>query len=122
MRCAVDARRTRCCGFARQTERAFCDSRSIRIPRGEFGYGGCVRQPGSIVGLAFTNYFLVSHAFLWNPTTVMQPLADLRGNASLAQAINADGTAVGWSYDAGGVRHTVKWDASGSLTDLNPSG
>ena len=52
----------------------------------------------------------------------MQALDDLGGNASLAQAINADGTAVGWAYDAGGVLHAVKWDPSGSLTDLNPSG
>jgi probable HAF family extracellular repeat protein len=81
-----------------------------------------INQAGTIVGFAFTNDFLVSHAFIWNSTTGMQPLADLGGNASLAQAINADGTAVGWSYDAGGVLHAVKWDASGSLTDLNPSG
>jgi probable HAF family extracellular repeat protein len=52
----------------------------------------------------------------------MQPLADLGGNASLAQAINADGTVVGWAFDAASVLHAVKWDASGSLTDLNPSG
>src|SRR2546421_728204 len=39
-----------------------------------------------------------------------------------ASAINADGTAVGWSYDAAGLLHAVKWDASGVLTDLNPSG
>jgi probable HAF family extracellular repeat protein len=81
-----------------------------------------INQAGTIVGFAFTNDFLVSHAFIWNSDTGMQPLADLGGNASLAQAINADGTAVGWSYDAGGVLHAVKWDASGVLTDLNPSG
>jgi probable HAF family extracellular repeat protein len=52
----------------------------------------------------------------------MQALDDLGGNASLAQAINVDGTAVGWAFDAGGVLHAVKWDASGSLTDLNPAG
>jgi probable HAF family extracellular repeat protein len=52
----------------------------------------------------------------------MQALADLGGNASLAQAINADGTAVGWSFDAGAVLHAVKWDASGLVTDLNPPG
>src|SRR5205814_5800545 len=49
-------------------------------------------------------------------------LVDLGGDVSLAQAINADGAAVGWSYDAGGVLHAMKWDASGALTDLNPSG
>jgi len=81
-----------------------------------------INQAGTIVGFAFTNDFLISHAFIWNSATGMQPLADLGGNASLAQAINTDGTAVGWSYDAGGVLHAVKWDASGSLTDLNPSG
>jgi probable HAF family extracellular repeat protein len=81
-----------------------------------------INQDGTIVGFAFTNDFLISHAFIWNSATGMQPLVDLGGNASLAQAINADGTAVGWSYDAGSVLHAVKWDASGVLTDLNPSG
>ena len=52
----------------------------------------------------------------------MQPLGDLGGDASLAQAINTDGTAVGWSYDPAGVLHAVRWSASGTLTDLNPSG
>ena len=43
----------------------------------------------------------------------MQPLTDLGGDASLAQAINTDGTAVGWSYDPAGVLHAVRWSASG---------
>jgi len=81
-----------------------------------------INQAGTIVGFAFTNDFLTSRAFMWHSDTGMQPLIDLGGNASLAQAINTDGTAVGWSYDGGGVLHAVKWDASGSLTDLNPSG
>jgi probable HAF family extracellular repeat protein len=81
-----------------------------------------INQDGTIVGFAFTNDFLISRAFIWNSATGMQALDDLGGNASLAQAINADGTAVGWSYDTGGVLHAVKWDASGVLTDLNPSG
>src|SRR5215472_11621705 len=81
-----------------------------------------INQAGTIVGFAFTNDFLVSRAFIWHSDTGMQALDDLGGNASLAEAINADGTAVGWSFDAGGVLHAVKWDPSGSLTDLNPSG
>ena len=81
-----------------------------------------INQAGTIVGFAFTNDFLASRAFIWKSDTGMQALADLGGNASLAQAINATGTAVGWSFDAGAVLHAVKWDASGSLTDLNPSG
>jgi len=81
-----------------------------------------INQDGTIVGFAFTNDFLISRAFIWNSDTGMQALDDLGGNASLAQAINVDGTVVGWSYDAGGVLHAVKWDASGALTDLNPSG
>jgi probable HAF family extracellular repeat protein len=81
-----------------------------------------INQKGTIVGFAFTNDFLTSHAFIWNSDTGMQPLADLGGNASLAQAINADGIAVGWSYDTVGVLHAVKWDASGALIDLNPPG
>jgi probable HAF family extracellular repeat protein len=81
-----------------------------------------INQAGTIVGYAFSNDFLTSRAFIWRSDTGMQPLADLGGNASLAQAINADGTAVGWSYDAIGILHAVKWNASGSLTDLNPAG
>lgn len=81
-----------------------------------------INQDGTIVGFAFTNDFVSSRAFIWHSDTGMQALDDLGGNASLAEAINADGTAVGWSFDAGGVLHAVKWDASGSLTDLNPSG
>jgi probable HAF family extracellular repeat protein len=81
-----------------------------------------INQTGTIVGFAFTNDFVTSRAFIWNSDTGMQPLADLGGNASLAQAINSDGTVVGWSYDIVGVLHAVKWDASGVLTDLNPSG
>ena len=81
-----------------------------------------INQAGTIVGFAFTNDFLISRAFIWSSDTGMQALADLGGNASLAQAINADGTAVGWSFDTGGVLHAVKWDPSGSLTDLNPAG
>ena len=81
-----------------------------------------INQAGTIVGFAFTNDFLISRAFIWNSDTGMQPLVDLGGNASLAQAINAEGTVVGWAFDAASVLHAVKWDASGSLTDLNPSG
>src|SRR5262249_52181707 len=81
-----------------------------------------INQAGTIVGFAFTNDFLTSRAFIWNSDTGMQPLVDLGGNASLAQAINADGIAVGWSFDTVGVLHAVKWDASGSLIDLNPPG
>jgi probable HAF family extracellular repeat protein len=81
-----------------------------------------INQAGTIVGFAFTNDFLSSRAFIWKSATGMQPLADLGGDASLAQAINTDGTAVGWAFDAAGTLHAVKWDASGSLTDLNPSG
>jgi probable HAF family extracellular repeat protein len=81
-----------------------------------------INQAGTIVGFAHTADFLTSRAFIWRSDTGMQPLADLGGDASLAQAINADGTAVGWSYDAAGVLHAVRWSASGTLTDLNPSG
>ena len=81
-----------------------------------------VNQTGSIVGFAFSSDFLTSQAFIWRSDTGMQPLADLGGGASLAQAINADGTAVGWAYDSTGVLHAVEWSASGSVTDLNPPG
>jgi probable HAF family extracellular repeat protein len=81
-----------------------------------------INQAGSIVGFAFSADFLTSRAFIWRSDTGMQPLADLGGGASLAQAINADGTAVGWAYDPVGVLHAVRWSASGSLTDLNPAG
>jgi probable HAF family extracellular repeat protein len=81
-----------------------------------------INEAGSIVGFAFTNDFLVSRAFVWHSATGMQALADLGGNASLAQAINVDGITVGWSFDTLGVLHAVKWDASGTLTDLNPPG
>jgi probable HAF family extracellular repeat protein len=81
-----------------------------------------INEAGTIVGFAFTNDFLVSRAFIWHSDTGMQALADLGGDASLAQAINTDGIAVGWSFDPAGVLHAVKWDASGTLTDLNPSG
>ncbi len=80
-----------------------------------------INQAGTIVGFAHSADFLVSRAFIWHSDTGMQPLADLGGNASLAQAINTDGTAVGWSYDPAGVLHAVRWSASGTLTDLNPS-
>ena len=79
-----------------------------------------INQAGTIVGFAFTNDFLISRAFIWKSDTGMQALDDLGGNASLAQAINADGTVAGWSFDPAGVLHAVKWDASGVLTDLNP--
>ena len=59
-----------------------------------------INQAGTIVGFAFTNDFLISRAFIWKPNTGMQALDDLGGNASLAQAINADGTAVGWSFES----------------------
>src|SRR5262245_19881323 len=81
-----------------------------------------INQAGTIVGFAFTNDFLVSRAFIWRSATGMQALTDLGGNASLAQAINTDGIAVGWSFDASGILHAVKWDATGSLIDLNPAG
>lgn len=81
-----------------------------------------INRSGSIVGFAFSADFLISRAFIWRPDTGMQPLPDLGGNASLAAAINADGTAVGWSYDPAGLLHAVRWSASGLLTDLNPPG
>ena len=81
-----------------------------------------INQAGTIVGFAFTNDFVTSHAFIWNSDRGVQPLTDLGGNASLAQAINTEGSVVGWSFDAGGVLHAVEWSPSGSLTDLNPAG
>ena len=81
-----------------------------------------INQTGLIVGFAFTSDFLTSRAFIWRSETGMQPLADLGGGASLAQAVNAAGTVVGWAYDPDGILHAVEWDASGSLTDLNPPG
>ncbi|MBA3963932.1 MAG: hypothetical protein H0X40_18810 [Chthoniobacterales bacterium] len=81
-----------------------------------------INQAGTIVGFAFGGDFLLSQAFIWRPDTGMQPLTGLGGNASLAQAINTDGTAVGWAYDPAGILHAVRWSASGSLTDLNPPG
>lgn len=81
-----------------------------------------INQAGTIVGFALSADFLTSRAFIWRSDTGMQPLSDLGGNASLAQAINTEGTAVGWAYDPAGVLHAVRWSASGSLTDLNPSG
>lgn len=93
-----------------------------RLPGLPSALANDINQAGTIVGFAFTNDFLISRAFIWNSDTGMQALADLGGNASLAQAVNADGTTVGWSYDAAGVLHAVKWDATGLLTDLNPPG
>lgn len=93
-----------------------------RLPGLPSALANDINQAGTIVGFAFTNDFLVSRAFIWNSDTGMQALADLGGNASLAQAVNAEGTAVGWSYDTVGVLHAVKWDATGLLTDLNPPG
>ena len=81
-----------------------------------------INQAGTIVGFAFTNDFLDSQAFIWHSDTGIEALADLGGGASLAAAINAGGTAVGWAFDTSGVLHAVKWDPSGSLTDLNPAG
>jgi probable HAF family extracellular repeat protein/YD repeat-containing protein len=81
-----------------------------------------INQSGTIVGFAFSSDFLVSRGFIWRSDTGMQPLADLGGDASLAQAVNADGTTVGWAYDPAGVLHAVQWSAAGTLTDLNPPG
>ncbi|HEY3520533.1 MAG TPA: hypothetical protein VGK80_05765 [Rhodanobacteraceae bacterium] len=81
-----------------------------------------INDSGAIVGFAFTNDFLSSRAFVWHADTGMQALADLGGDASLAQAINAAGMAVGWAYDPAGILHAVRWDASGAITDLNPPG
>lgn len=81
-----------------------------------------INQEGTIVGFAHSADFLVSRAFIWRSDTGMLPLPDLGGDASLAQAINADGAAVGWSFDAAGILHAVRWSASGELTDLNPDG
>lgn len=81
-----------------------------------------INNSGIIVGFAFTNDFLTSQAFTWRRDTGMKALTDLGGNASLAQAINAAGTTVGWSYDAAGILHAVRWDETGTLTDLNPPG
>ncbi|MFT3898534.1 MAG: hypothetical protein QM719_12745 [Thermomonas sp.] len=81
-----------------------------------------INDAGTIVGFAFTNDHLKTRAFAWREGSGMRALADLGGDASLAQAINASGTIVGWSYDAGGVLHAVRWDATGAITDLNPPG
>lgn len=93
-----------------------------RLPGLSSALANDINQAGTIVGFAFSADFLISRAFIWQSETGMQPLTDLGGNASLAQAINSEGTAVGWSYDPAGVLHAVRWNASGELTDLNPSG
>lgn len=81
-----------------------------------------INQTGTIVGFAFSSDFLTSRAFIWRSDTGMQPLADLGGDASLAQAVNVDGTVAGWAYDSAGILHAVQWSAAGILTDLNPAG
>src|SRR5260221_3095302 len=52
-----------------------------------------INEAGAIVGSAFGSDFVLSQAFIWRSDTGMQALSDLGGGASLAQAINADGTA-----------------------------
>lgn len=81
-----------------------------------------INDDGAIVGFAFTNDHLHARAFAWREATGMQALDDLGGDASLAQAINASGTSVGWSYDASGILHAVSWNSAGHVTDLNPPG
>jgi probable HAF family extracellular repeat protein len=81
-----------------------------------------INDAGAIVGFAFTNDHLQARAFAWDAADGMRALDDLGGDASLAQAINADGTIVGWSYDAEGILHAVSWNATGQITDLNPPG
>lgn len=81
-----------------------------------------INDAGAIVGFAFTNDHLHTRAFVWREGTGMQALEDLGGDASLAQAINAAGTSVGWAYDASGILHAVSWNSAGQVTDLNPPG
>jgi len=81
-----------------------------------------INQAGTVVGYALSADQITSHAFVWTDATGIQPLPDLGGGASMAQAINSSGAAVGWAADPFGVTHAVMWSPSGVLTDLNPSG
>lgn len=96
------------------------ESREPSWFREHIGQG--INNAGTIVGFSISANFLNSHAWIWTAAGGIKPLADLGGGASLAQAINTSGVAVGWAFDANGLEHAVRWSATGVLTDLNPPG
>jgi probable HAF family extracellular repeat protein len=61
----------------------------------------------------------ISHAFRFVPGVGMHDLGTLGGNRSSAEAVNSEGTAVGWSTIPGGATRACLWTTVGDILDLN---
>ena len=80
-----------------------------------------INVSGTVVGFGMTAFFARSHAFTWTRSGGIKPLADLGGLGSIALAINAGGTAVGWASTPNDDIHAAKWLPGGAIVDINPA-
>jgi probable HAF family extracellular repeat protein len=82
----------------------------LGVPKGSLvSQAADINASGVIVGDNETR------AVRWTDTITVLPSL---GGPSSAYAINAEGTAVGWSNDAENLAYAVKWDSAGALTTL----
>lgn len=71
-----------------------------------------INNVGQVVGQAAN-----SQAFLWASGTTT-PLGTMGGTQSYANDINDDGTAVGWSHDAGGQMRAFSWTEANGMVNI----
>ena len=81
-----------------------------------------INDQGVVVGWSGRSCGFVRYAVRWSPGTGIQPLAMPFGQYSVANDVNADGTAVGFIQESSGYRHAVLWTASNEVVVLGTLG
>jgi probable HAF family extracellular repeat protein len=74
-----------------------------------------INNTGQVVGQAAN-----SQAFLWAGGTTT-PLGTIGGTQSFGNDINDNGTAVGWSLDAGGAKKAFQWTSGTGMVNIEGS-
>jgi probable HAF family extracellular repeat protein len=86
-----------------------------------YTYARAINNVGQLVGHGDNSaaFAFVDVPLLWNASTTPTVLQSLvAGKNARATAINDAGVIVGYAHDAADVRHAVKWNLAGTLTQV----
>lgn len=77
-----------------------------------------IDDSGVEYGISWTQNYSATYAVRWDRAGHVHPLPGLGGTDTNLQAASTTGDAAGFSVDASGAMHAVRWDSRGRITDL----